>query len=216
MAREEAVSIYLELLLVLLGYVVGSVPTGLWVVRAVKGVDIRRYGSGNIGTVNVYRTAGPVPAAAVLVADILKGAGPVVLAQSLGVGPLWAILAGAAAIAGHNWSVFLNFQGGKGVATTLGVLLGVSPVVGGLALLVWVLLVAVTRYSSVGSMAGAIAVPLLMWGRGEPREHIVFGVVAAAFVLYRHRSNLVRLLKGHELKINQRLPVSAGDEREVD
>ena len=173
--------VYLGLLV--LGYLVGSVPTGLLIVKAARGVDIRKYGSGTIGTVNVLRLAGTAPALVVMLVDVLKGFLPTALAAAVDQ-PAWVpVLAGIASIAGHNWSVFLGFKGGKGVATTLGVLLGLSPSVGLLAAALWVLLVALTRYSSVGSMGAGVSVPVLMAALGQPPEYIAFGALAAAFGL---------------------------------
>src|SRR5215471_14393767 len=116
----------MPLAVVIVSYLIGAIPTGLIVVRLLSGEDIRRHGSGNIGTVNVLRVAGPATAIVVLAVDIVKGLVPVLLATRAGAPPWVVALGGLAAIAGHNWSVFLRFQGGKGVATSFGVLLGLS------------------------------------------------------------------------------------------
>ncbi|WPD20084.1 glycerol-3-phosphate 1-O-acyltransferase PlsY [Thermaerobacter composti] len=191
--------------LVLLGYLLGSIPFGLWLVRAVRGVDIRRYGSGNIGTTNVLRVAGPRLAAAVLLADAAKGALPVMLARAVGPGEVAAVLAGVAAMAGHSWSIWLAGHGGKGVATGLGVLLGLDVRVALAAFAVWLAVVAASRYSSLGSMAAAVSVPLWMALWHAPPAHLAFGVTAALVVLVRHRSNVGRLLRGEELPITLRI-----------
>ncbi|HEY8551851.1 MAG TPA: glycerol-3-phosphate 1-O-acyltransferase PlsY [Thermaerobacter sp.] len=190
---------------VLLGYLLGSIPFGLWLVRATRGVDIRRYGSGNIGTTNVLRVAGPRLAAAVLLADAAKGALPVVLARAAGLGEVAAVLAGVAAMAGHSWSIWLGGRGGKGVATGLGVLLGLDARVALAAFAVWVVVVAASRYSSLGSMSAALSVPLWMALWHAPAVHLAFGVAAALVVLVRHRSNIARLLRGEELPITLRI-----------
>lgn len=194
----------MSLLVIALSYLIGGVPTGLVLVRLLKGEDIRKHGSGNIGTVNVLRVAGPATAAAVLVVDILKGLVPVLLAGRVATAP-WVIVAcGLAAIAGHNWSVFLGFHGGKGIATSYGVLLGLSWPAAAVAAAVWIVVVAVTRYASLGSLLGVASVPLTLWRLRQPAEYVAFGVIAALFAIYRHRSNIQRLVSGTELRLTDR------------
>lgn len=191
----------MTVLLVAAGYLIGAVPTGWLIIRFLRGVDIRTVGSGNIGATNVYRAAGLPTALLVLVIDALKGAVPVLLARGSG-SPAWAeVAAGLAAIGGHNWSVFLRFTGGKGVATSLGVLVALSPAAAGVAVAAWLAVAALTRYASLASIAAIAAVPVAMAQRREPAEHLAFGVVALLFALYRHRANLARLRDGTELRI---------------
>ncbi len=185
-------------------YLLGSIPTGLWLVRWIRGLDVREHGSGNIGTANVYRVAGPWLGAAVLAADVLKGLLPVLAVQATGLGSAWAVAAGVASIAGHNWSVLLGFRGGKGVATSFGVLVALSPAAAAAAAAVWVLAVAVTRYASVGSILALVSVPATMALLREPAAHLAFGVAAAALGVVRHRVNLRRLREGTELRITGR------------
>ncbi len=185
-------------------YLLGSLPTGLVVVRVLTGTDIRAVGSGNIGTVNVYRVAGLGPSVLVLAVDVLKGAAAVLLARIWGQTAPVQVAAGLAAIAGHNWSLFLRFGGGKGIATSFGVLLAISPVVAAVAAAVWGLTVGITRYSSLASLLGATVVPVLMWWRREPVPHLVFGVITLVFAVYRHRANIARLIVGTELKVTDR------------
>ena len=187
-----------------LGYLLGSLPTGLLVVRALTGQDIRAAGSGNIGTVNVYRVAGLWASILVLAVDMLKGAVPVILARMWGQPAETQVAGGLAAIAGHNWSLFLRFGGGKGIATSFGVLLAISPPVGFVAAAVWGVVVAVTRYASLGSLLGMISVPVTMWWRREPAPHLVFGLITLTFALYRHRANVARLVSGTELRITDK------------
>ena len=189
---------------VLASYLLGSVPTGLWLVRAVLGVAVRRHGSGNIGTVNVYRVAGPWLGSAVLFLDLAKGALPVLATRTLGLDSAWSVAAGLCSIAGHNWSVFLGFRGGKGIATSFGVLLALSPRVAAVACLLWVVAVALTRYASVGSVLAMLSVPVTMLVWREPTSHVAFGLSAALMGLVRHRSNLLRLMEGTELRITDR------------
>ncbi len=183
-------------LLVVAGYVLGSVPTGLVLVRWLRGVDVRQYGSGAIDAANVYRAAGPYVGAAVLFADLLKGALPVLLAQRLELRPEWAVAAGIAAILGHNWSVFLRFQGGKGTVTSLGVLFALSPGAALLAAAVWLATLAVSRLMSLASLLGILSIPFAMAVLRAPGPFIAFGVLVALLGLYRHRADLRVLLRG--------------------
>lgn len=194
----------MPLALIALSYLIGAVPTGLLLVRLLKGEDIRQLGSGNIGAVNVLRVAGVGTGVAVLVVDILKGLVPVLLATRLDSSPWTVVLCGIAAIAGHNWSVFLGFQGGKGIATSYGVLMGMSWPAAALAAAVWVAVVAVTRYASLGSLLGVASVPFALWWLRQPTEYVYFGILAALFAIYRHRGNIQRLVAGSELRITDR------------
>lgn len=191
--------------IVLVGYLIGAVPTGLLLVRLLRGEDIRRHGSGNIGTVNVLRVAGPGVAATVLAVDVLKGLVPVLLAVRIQPDPWVVVLAGLAAIAGHNWSPFLGFQGGKGIATSYGVLLGLAWPAAVVAAVIWIAVVAATRYASLGSLLGVASVPFSLWRFHEPPAYMAFGVIAALFAIYRHRGNIQRLVAGTELRINDRI-----------
>ncbi len=186
---------------VLGAYLLGAVPFGLLVVRAVTGRDIRKEGSGNIGASNVYRVAGPAIGVLVLALDLLKGVLPVVVSQRLGLGSLTTVMAGLAAIAGHNWSVFLRGAGGKGVATSYGVLLALSPVAGLIAAAIWVAVILITRYASLASLLGVLSVPVVMRLRAEPAVHLAFGVAIVIFAFYRHRANIQRLIAGEELPL---------------
>jgi acyl phosphate:glycerol-3-phosphate acyltransferase len=191
--------------LLVLAYFIGALPTGLVLVRVLRGEDIRRLGSGNIGTVNVLRVAGPGVAAAVLLVDVLKGLIPVLLALHAGLAPWAVVAAGLAAIAGHNWSVFLGFRGGKGIATSFGVLAGLSLPAAGVAAVVWLIAVAITRFSSLGSLLAVVAVPITLWRLRTPPEYVAFGIIAALLAIYRHRANIQRLVAGTELRITDRI-----------
>ena len=197
----------MPLAVVIVSYLIGAIPTGLIVVRWLSGEDIRRHGSGNIGTVNVLRVAGLATAIVVLAVDIVKGLVPVLLAVRVGAPVSVVVLGGLAAIAGHNWSVFLRFQGGKGIATSFGVLLGLSWPAATVAAAVWVVTVAITRYASLGSLLAVVSVPITLWRLRQPEEYVSFGVIAALFAIYRHRSNLQRLVAGTELHITDREPL---------
>ena len=199
----------LELLLVLGGYLAGSLPFGYWLVRAFRGVDIRTVGSGNIGATNVWRTFVPRLGIAVMVLDTLKGFVPAFVA-TLWVGSLWGVIAGAAAMIGHSRPIFLRFErGGKMVATCGGAFLGVAPVVGGIGALVWILVFAACRYASVASIAAALSLPVAAVVLDEPWPVIVFAAAAAGGVLFLHRGNIRRLRAGTETKMQLRRRVAA-------
>lgn len=195
----------LDPVLAVFGYLFGGIPTGLLLVRAVKGVDIRRYGSGNIGTANVIRVAGPWVGAAVFVADFLKGLLPVLVARELTGLPVSEALAGLAAVCGHCWPVYLGFRGGRGVATGVGALAAVAPLFALAGILTWALVVAVTRYASAASMAGlAVAVGLFtastLAGHYRP-PYLLLVLGGAAVIIWRHRENIGRLLRGEERRL---------------
>jgi acyl phosphate:glycerol-3-phosphate acyltransferase len=193
-----------EALLVVGGYLCGSLPFGYWLVRWLRGVDIRTVGSGNIGATNVWRTFGPRLGIAVVVLDTLKGFVPAFVA-SMWVGPLWGVIAGGAAMLGHWRPLFLRFErGGKIVATTGGAFLGVAPVVGGIGAAVWIIVFAVCRYASVASITAALSLPIVAVALGEPWPVIAFAVAAALGVLVLHRSNIRRLRSGTETKMRLR------------
>ena len=193
-----------ELLTLALGYLLGSIPFGLVIVRAAGLGDVRSIGSGNIGTTNVLRTGRKDLAAATLLLDAGKGAIAVLVAMVLSEGnqPLMA-LAGAGAFLGHCFPVWLRFHGGKGVATYLGTVLALDWRVGLLACLVWLGTAFLTRYSSAGALAAALAAPLLLLLLGQ----IAFASAAVfmtALVFYRHKENIARLRSGTESKIGQK------------
>jgi acyl phosphate:glycerol-3-phosphate acyltransferase len=191
-------------------YFIGAVPIGLIVGKLLRGIDIRDYGSGNIGATNVLRLLGPGPAAIVFIGDALKGLLPVLLCKELIGNDLLVVVGGMLAVIGHNFSMFLRFRGGKGVATSLGVIIGVDPVIAAIAFGIWVTLVAITRYVSIASIIASITVPLQMWlsvplfNRVVPNAYLAFSVIAVAFILVKHRSNVARLLSGTEPKIGQK------------
>lgn len=184
-----------------LGHVCGSVPSGLWLVQAFHGIDIRNYGSKNIGTTNVFRTVGPKTAVLVLIADAFKGILAVGIMSYLFHNPLLDVITALGALLGHNYSLFLGFKGGKGVATALGLLIFMMPKVAVASFGIWLVCVLLTRYVSLGSIMAAIFTPPLAWYLGYPSAYVIFSVVAAFFVVLRHRENIHRLLTGTESKI---------------
>ena len=184
-----------------LAYLIGSIPSGLIIGKIFFNIDVREYGSKNIGATNTYRVIGLKAALPVFLCDALKGAAGVVLLSSYG--PMYMILGGILAMMGHNWSVFLGFKGGRGVATGLGVLIALSPLVALLCFLVWGIIVYFTKLVSLGSIIAAALVPVLMYVTGESYWFVGFGRLAALFVIVRHWDNIKRLLAGNELKVER-------------
>jgi acyl phosphate:glycerol-3-phosphate acyltransferase len=185
-----------------LAYLLGSIPFGLLVARAVAGVDVRRQGSGNIGASNVARAVGRGPGAVVLALDAAKGALAVALAWLLA--PDWPALhalSGLVAVLGHIAPVWLGFRGGKGVATALGVLALLVPEAALAGLLVWLLAVAVWRKSSLGSLLGAVSAVAVAAVSGRPWPSAALTLVLLGVLLFTHRQNLARLKGGRELDV---------------
>src|SRR5918911_4268449 len=193
----------LGILLVLFGYVLGSVPTGYLVGRAL-GVDVRKVGSGNIGTANVLRAAGKWAAVLTLLGDMLKGLIPVVVAR-LVTENAWLIAAVAlAAVVGHCWPVFLRFKGGKAVATGAGTTIGLAPLVGLGLFAFWWAVVLLSRYTSLGAISVMVVSPVVFWLSGQPLPYVLYTIVGGALVLWRHRENARALIKGTERKVGER------------
>ena len=185
----------------LLGYVFGSIPCGLWLVQAFHGIDIRNYGSGNIGTTNVFRTVGQKTAAAVLVGDMLKGIMALYIISKFTADPTIVAITALGALLGHNYSLFLGFKGGKGVATGLGLFLYMLPWGAVAAFSVWAVIVLITRYVSLGSIVAAVVAAATGWYLQYPVPYAVFGTLAGFFVIIRHKDNIKRLIEGTESKI---------------
>jgi glycerol-3-phosphate acyltransferase PlsY len=188
-----------SLLVMTAAYLVGAIPVGL-IVGNMYGVDLRKHGSKNIGATNAYRTLGARPAFWIFLGDALKGAFGVLLGLYAG-GEYTPLLGGLAAIIGHNWPIYLGFKGGRGVATSLGVILVIAPLATLIIFAVWFVIVYFTRYVSLGSIVAALAAPVLMWSFGENIAVILFALVAAVFIIARHKPNIERLLAGRETKI---------------
>jgi len=187
-----------DALIVAGGYLIGSIPFGVVVVRLLRGEDIRRQGSGNIGASNVWRTYGRGLGVPVALLDVAKGFVPALVGVMLG-GELVGLLAGAAAMLGHARPVWLGFRkGGKMVATGGGVALALAPLAALVCVLVWLGTFFVFRYASLASLVTAAALPLLCLAFGEPWETVVFTAVAGAAVFLLHRHNIARLLHGTE------------------
>ena len=186
-------------------YLIGAIPIGFFIARAFGIEDIRRHGSGNIGMTNVLRTAGTTPAVLTLVGDVLKGAVAVAVgAYVAGVEPTGSAVAAVAAVVGNCWSVFLKFRGGKGVATGLGAMLRLVPWAVAPAAAVFIVVVATTRYVSLGSLLGAIGVPVVALVLGYPAVSVAASAIVTVVVVARHHQNISRLLSGTEKRFGQR------------
>lgn len=193
-------------LLFLIGcYVVGSIPFGYLAGRIWADVDIRQSGSGNIGATNVMRTLGPLPALLVLVLDVAKGWACVALAFKLGFSDFFVAGAALAVVAGHNWSLFLKLKGGKGIATAFGILLGWAPYVAAAMVVIFVIVVTISRYVSLGSIIASAALPVALFINGLPWVYIAAGAVLSVWSIIRHWPNILRLLSGTENRFGVRV-----------
>jgi glycerol-3-phosphate acyltransferase PlsY len=193
-------------LLVVLSYLLGATPTSYWVGRAFYGVDLRARGSGNLGATNTFRVLGPVAAVPVVLVDVAKGFVPAFWFPSIDAPSAtwgWALAYGTAAIVGHVFSVWVRFRGGKGVATSAGVFLGLAPAAVLVGFVVWSVTVATTRLVSLGSILAALSLPVSVAFLRHPggAAFLWFTVALAAFVVWAHRSNIRRLARGEELRL---------------
>ena len=196
-------------LLVVAGYLLGSMPWGYWLVRMVKHDDIRRHGSGNVGGTNVWRVYGWRLGLPVVVLDTAKGFVPAVVA-TVAVSHLVGVLAGAAAMLGHWRPLFLRWQrGGKMVATCGGAFLGVAPIVGGIGAAVWIVVFLLFRYASLASILAALALPVIAAALDAPWPVLVFAAAAAVAVVFLHRANIARLRAGTESRFRFRRAAQA-------
>ncbi|MBP9855014.1 MAG: glycerol-3-phosphate 1-O-acyltransferase PlsY [Candidatus Omnitrophica bacterium] len=194
---------------ILISYLVGSIPTAYVFGKLLKGIDIRQHGSGNVGATNVFRVLGKIPGIIVLLLDIYKGFWVVgIVSEILGLTFIWErVILSIAVVAGHNYTIFLGFKGGKGVATSLGVLIGLAyripsiiPVLI-LTLASFLIVFVIFRIVSLSSIIAAISLPTLVFLTGQPVEIKVLGLIFGIFVLYRHKANIKRLLAGQEPKV---------------
>jgi len=196
------------LLTACMGYFLGAFPTGYIVGRLWKGIDIREYGSGRTGGANILRNVGAFPAAITVLGDLGKGVVAVLVARALWHNEAAAVVTALAALVGHNWSLFLGWHGGAGVTTTFGALLVLEPVATLVAAILVFPVAAISRYVSLGSLAFAFLIPLVLLGqrllfRGS-WEHLAYGILAGGIIIFAHRPNIGRLLKGTERRIGER------------
>lgn len=187
--------------IVLASYLIGSIPASYLSARYLKGIDIRKMGSGNVGTTNVWRNAGTAAALVALAGDLGKGVLAVMLAKHFGDSSTLVVLSAIAVLIGHSWPVFLGFKGGKLVATGVGVLAAVSPPVGALTAAIWIVAVVIFRYVSAASILAVAVIPLLMLAFHLELPYLVLGVFIAVFTVYKHIPNIRRLLAGTEPRV---------------
>ena len=197
---------------IILSYLIGAIPFGVIVGKLTSGIDVRNHGSGSMGMTNVLRTVGARAGILVFLADMAKGAVAVALAGLI-IGPGYGMVAGGvAAVIGHNWPVYVGFRGGRGVTTGFGALLVLSWPVGLISFAIFLLVVSLSRYVSLGSMLGAVTmlvamIPFVVLDV-EPFAYLVYGLVIVSLIIFRHRGNIQRLLAGTEPKIGQKTEVS--------
>lgn len=192
-----------NVLLVILAYLIGSIPFSYFFSRLIGGVDIRSKGSGNVGATNVLRNLGVGAAILALSGDVIKG----LVAAWLGVyfgGPILGALCAMAAIIGHCWPVFLNFKGGKGVATSAGIVAFLMPAAVAILLVVFILIVAISKYVSLGSVSVAFLLPIVALLIGADIAYILLSILIAVLVIYKHRENIKRLRAGVEPKVKEK------------
>ncbi len=193
-----------NILFMILSFVLGSIPFGIIIAKA-RGVDLKKVGSGNIGATNVLRSLGKGPAVFTLLGDVFKGSLAVAIGKYFGLEPIYLGLAGISAILGHNFSLFLGFKGGKGVATSIGVLLVYTPKVAFFTILIWFVVVFLTKYSSLGAIVSFALLPFnIILFDFTDKAKLFTAILIAFFILGRHSDNVRRLIKGTERKIGQR------------
>jgi acyl phosphate:glycerol-3-phosphate acyltransferase len=196
------------LLVVGLAYLLGSIPTGVLLSSALGGRDVRQYGSGNIGAANVVRASGFKVGALVGLLDILKGVVPVLIGGLVGIDESGLALVAVAAVLGHDYSIFLRFKGGKGVATTLGAGLALAPFAAVLAMLGWLLVMSLFRYSSLASLAALTLLPIFLKVTGQPGPYVAAGLLLFTLGMWKHRANIARLIAGKESQFRRRNPAN--------
>ena len=190
-------------LIIVGGYLIGSIPFGVVVVRLLRGEDIRKQGSGNIGASNVWRSYGRWLGVPVALLDVAKGFVPAFIGLEVG-GEWVGMLAGAAAMVGHARPIWLGFtRGGKMVATGGGVAFALAPLAAGLCLLVWILVFVLSRYASLASLVTAVALPIICVLLGEPWPTVIFAIAAGLAVIVLHRQNIRRLIHGTESRFSR-------------
>jgi acyl phosphate:glycerol-3-phosphate acyltransferase len=185
----------------LISYLIGAISFSIILTKRIKKVDIREYGSGNAGATNTMRVLGKGPAIAVLLLDVLKGVAAILIAEAFHLSEWGIVLSGFFAIVGHVWPIYYGFKGGKGVATTIGVFMMISFLPTLIAGIVTILLIAITRYVSLGSLILILVTPILAYFFHAPPSFTIVGLILFLISAYKHRENIRRLLKGTENKL---------------
>jgi glycerol-3-phosphate acyltransferase PlsY len=193
--------VVVNVLLIIFAYLLGSIPTGLLLSKALAGKDPRQQGSRNIGATNVMRTAGKGLGAMTLLGDVLKGLIPVCIALWLVQSQAWVAAVALAAFLGHCFPLYLGFKGGKGVATALGIYLPLAPWAVLVDIFVFGGVVGTSKMVSVGSISAAIVMPFLIWLWGYPLPYVILGICVGVLICYRHKENIKRLIAGKENKL---------------
>jgi len=195
-------------LIIISCYLLGSIPFGYIVGKLFKKVDIREFGSGNIGATNALRILGPSLASFVVIGDIGKGIFSIYLAQYFNIDNLLILtIAGLAVICGHDWSLFLGFKGGKGIATTIGVVFAFNPIIALLAVTVWVIVIITTRYASLSSIFALISIFVFTILFKQPYEYIAFSAIILVLGIFKHKDNIERLKLKKERKIGEKIKI---------
>ena len=195
-------------LIIISCYLLGSIPFGYIVGKLFKKVDIRELGSGNIGATNVFRILGPSLASLVLLGDVGKGILSIYLVRFLNIDNLLILtIAGLAVICGHDWSLFLGFKGGKGIATTFGVVFGLNPTISILAVIIWGVVVITTRYVSLSSIFAVISIFIFTILFKQPYEYIIFSAIILILGIFQHKENIERLKSKKERKIGEKIEI---------
>ncbi len=196
-------------LIIISCYLLGSIPFGYIVGKLFKKVDIRKFGSGNIGATNAFRILGPPLASLVLIGDIGKGIFSIYLVRLLNIdNSLILTIAGLAVICGHDWSLFLGFKGGKGIATTFGVVFALNSTISILALIIWGVVVITTRYVSLSSICAVISIFVFTILFKQPYEYIVFSAIILILGIFKHKDNIERLKLKKERKIGEKTKIN--------
>jgi glycerol-3-phosphate acyltransferase PlsY len=200
----------MKMVLVIIGcYLLGSIPFGYIVGKLFKKVDIREFGSGNIGATNAFRILGPSLASLVLLGDVGKGILSIYLVRFLNIDNLLILtIVGLAVICGHDWSLFLGFKGGKGIATTFGVVFALNPLISVLALAVWGIIAITTRYVSLASVSAVISIFIFTILFKQPYEYIIFSAIILVLGIFNHKDNIKRLRSKKERKIGEKIKIN--------
>jgi|LSQX01.1.fsa_nt_gb glycerol-3-phosphate acyltransferase PlsY len=197
----------MPVLLIIFAYLLGSVSFGYLFAKMLKGVDIRKIGSGNTGATNISRLMGFKFAIIVLILDAVKGLLAILIPSYLETETWVILLCGLAVIIGHNWPVFFAFKGGRGAATTLGVFLGLAPIPALAVFSLFIVVSLISRYVSLGTIIAAVLIPLTMYLLSYPLNYFIFGLSVCIILLWRHYPNIKRLLQGRESKLGDKIKI---------